>query len=489
MDRRTFLHASGVALAGGLGRRSGIAAPLPDSASLLSLLEDSPRARIPSALVGRIRAGLGYEPLLEALALAAVRNVQPYPDVGFKYHAVMVLQSVHLTTGGLGSEDRWLPAIWASDYFKETQAAEQRRTGWRMPPRPAVAATNDPERARRSLVEALDAWDRDAADAAIVGYAALAPPEAIFAVLLPYGARDLRSIGHKAITVQNAHRLIELLGPEQAAPILRSTVAALQNPEGDPSPAKSDLAADRPWAVNRARLASIPASWRRGRADAGARLALLQALRQSSEDAAGAVVVEQLRGGVGPATIWEALLAAAAELVVRRPGIVPVHAVTTANALHYAFRVASDDRTRQLVLLQCAAFVAMFSRIVDDARAELRLEAIEPLAHTGTPGEALDEIFSDLPGKRLDASRRTLAWLLAGGDASALIARARHHLAHDAAGSHDYKFAEAAFENAAHVGDAAWQARLLAAAMAYLPGPAPVRPSSAVAEALALLRG
>ncbi len=488
MERRRFLHASGGALASALARRRGTAEPLPDTASLLSLLEDAPRARIPSELVRLVRGGLAYEPLLQALTLAAVRNVQPYPDVGFKYHGVMVLQSVHLTRGGLASEDRWLPAIWAVDYFKQTQAAEQRQTGWRMPARPA-ATTADPERARRSLIQALDAWDRDAADAAIVSYAPLAGPEALFELLFRYGARDLRAIGHKAITVQNAHRLIGLLRPDQAGPLLRSTVAALQNPGDDPSPAKSHLPADRPWAANRERLAGIPAAWRRGRADAGARVALLRALRQSSEEEAGARIVEQLRRGVAPATIWEALFAAAAELVLRRPGVVPVHAQTTANALHHVYIASSDDGTRQLAMLQCAAFVAMFGRLVGGERAELRIDALEPLPLAGAPHEALDEIFSDVPARRLDAARRTLAYLRGGGNADAWVARARHHLAHDVTESHDYKFAEAAFENATHVGDVDWRARLLAAALAYLPGPVPVPPSPAVAEAVALLRG
>jgi hypothetical protein len=488
MERRTFLHAGSGALAAALARGRGGAEPLPDTDSLLSLLEELPRERIPSELVRLVRAGLAYEPLLQALTLAAVRSVQPYPDVGFKYHAVMVLQSIHLTRGGLPSEERWLPTVWAADYFKESQAAERRQTGWRMPARPA-ATTADPQRARRSLIQALDSWDRDAADAAIVSYAPLAGPEALFEVLFGYGARDLRAIGHKAITVQNAHRLIALLRPDQAGPILRSTVAALQNPGGDPSPAKNDLPADRPWAANRERLAAIPAEWERGRADSGARVALLRALRQSSEDEAGARVVEQLRSGVAPATIWEALFAAAAELVLRRPGIVPVHAQTTANALHHAYLASSDDRTRQLAMLQCAAFVAMFGRLVGGEGADLRIDALEPLPLAGAPHEALDEIFSDVPARRLDAARRTLAYLLGGGSSDAWVARARHHLAHDVTESHDYKFAEAAFENAAHVGDAAWRARLLAASMTYLPGPVPVPPSPAVAEAVALLRG
>jgi hypothetical protein len=488
MHRRTFLHLTGTAVTAGLGSRPGSAEPDPDAAALLSLLEDAPRRRLPGELVTRIRSGLRYESLLEALSLAAVRNVQPYPDVGFKYHAVMVLQSIHLTTGGLGPEDRWLPAVWAADYLKETQAAERRQTGWRMPARPAPRVT-DPERARHDLVAALESWDRDAADAAIVAYASLAEPAAVFEVLFPCGARDLRAIGHKAITVQNAHRLIGLLGSACAEPILRSTVAALQNPGGDPNPARSDLPADRPWATNRERLAEIPGSWLEGREDPSARQALLQGLRETSEEDAGALIVGHLKRGLASTTVWEALLGAAAELVLRRPGIVPVHALTTANALHHAYQTARDAHTRQLAMLQCGAFVAMFGRLVGVARADLHLDALEPLEPEDEAGDALDAIFSNLPRERLHAARRAWAWLLGGGDAGALITRARHHLAHAVSGAHDYKFAEAAFENAAQVADDAWRDRLLAASMAYLPGPVPSRPNEAVREAEERLRG
>lgn len=49
---------------------------------------------------------MSYEDLLAALALATVRNVQPYPDVGFKYHAVMVLHAIHHTTLGMPPAER-----------------------------------------------------------------------------------------------------------------------------------------------------------------------------------------------------------------------------------------------------------------------------------------------------------------------------------------------------------------------------------------------
>ena len=268
MLRRTLLQVIGAGLAVDPRWRRGPAGPDLAGDSLLSLLEESPRARLPSELVFLVRNGLSFERLLEALTRAAVRNVQPYPDVGFKFHAVMVLQSILLTTRGLGPEDRWLPAVWAADYFKETQAAERRATGWRMPPQPAAKA-REPERARRTLVAALEAWDRDAADAAIVDYASCAEPAALWEVLFLHGARDLRAIGHKAITVQNAHRLVGLFGREHAVPILRSTVAALQNRGGDPNPAQDDLPSSRPGRANRERLADIPAGWQGGRADPG----------------------------------------------------------------------------------------------------------------------------------------------------------------------------------------------------------------------------
>jgi len=259
MNRRTFIHTAGVAGLG-LTSRLGLSEPGGSDAMLLKLLEDSPRERLPRELARLIHEGLRYEDLLAALSLAATRNVQPYPDVGFKYHSVMMLRSIHLTTQHLPATEKWLPVIWAVDYFKDTQAQEQAGSGWRMP---APAKTDNSEGARRSLITALDEWDHEAADAAIVKYAQSAQTDEIFALLFAYGTRDLREIGHKAITVSNAHSLMTLFGSgsgPQAGPILRSTVAALLNSEGEPDPATHDLAPDRPWRLNRERSHSLAGS-------------------------------------------------------------------------------------------------------------------------------------------------------------------------------------------------------------------------------------
>ena len=482
MNRRTFIHAAG-ATGLGLTSRFGFGATERASAVLLNLLENSPRERIPGELARMIRGGLRYEDLLSALALAAVRNVQAYPDVGFKYHSVMVLRSIHLTTQHLSSSDKWLPIAWATDYFKDTQAQERATDGWRLPTK-AAAPVGSVQAARQALIVALDNWDRDAADAAIVNYAQAARPDEIFSLLFPYGARDLRAIGHKAITVSNAHYLIALLGSAQAEPILRSTVAALQNRDVGPNPATHDLRPDQPWRQNLKRLHEIPRNWKRGRNDPGARAELHAALYRVSEQESGAVVVELLRQGISPDAIWQVLFDTAAELLMHQPGIVPLHAQTTANALYYAYRACGDQQTQQLTLLQCAAFMAMFRKLADTTQPDPSLEALQPLPLDSSAVDALEEVFADVAaGRRLQAARRTLGYLQSGGDAEAVIAKARHHLAYNADEPHDYKFSEAVFDSYAHLSNSAWQCHFLSAGMAYFKAPTK-RPGPVVEQML-----
>ncbi|HWX33694.1 MAG TPA: hypothetical protein VNZ53_40485 [Steroidobacteraceae bacterium] len=485
MNRRTFIHAAG-ATGLNLASRFGFSATDPAVAVLLNLLEDSPREQIPRELARLIRGGLRYGDLLSALALAAVRNVQPYPDVGYKYHSVMVLRPIHLTTQHLSSSDKWLPIAWATDYFKEAQAEQRYTEGWRMPTR-AAPVVSEPS-ARQAVIVALDDWDREAADAAILNYAQVARPEQIFSLLFRYGARDLRAIGHKAIAVSNAHCLIDLFGSAQTGPILRSTVAALQNSGHDPNPAGRDLQPDQPWRQNLQRLREIPRNWKQGRNDPGARAELHAALYRVSEDESGTAVIALLRKGISPEAIWQVLFDTAAELLMHQPAIVPLHAQTTANALYYAYRVCADEQTQQLTLLQCAAFIAMFRKLVNTTRPDINLEALQPLPLDGTAVEAIDEIFAEVSaGRRLHAARKSLSYLQTGGDAEALIAKARHHLVYNADEPHDYKFSEAVFDSYAQLANSAWRNRFLCAGMAYFKAPAK-RPGPVVEQMLERLK-
>src|SRR5262245_30315816 len=75
---------------------------------LVRLLEEAPRERLLEEVAGRIKRNLSYRELLAALLLAGVRNIQPRP-VGFKFHAVLVVNSAHLASLASPDSDRWLP--------------------------------------------------------------------------------------------------------------------------------------------------------------------------------------------------------------------------------------------------------------------------------------------------------------------------------------------------------------------------------------------
>ena len=485
VNRRKFLRASGSAAALSLSGRLSLAQTLPEAGALHRLIEETPHERVAAELAALIRGGLDHRRTLTALAVATSRRVQPFPHVGFKYHTVLALQSVHLTALNLPDEERWLPVFWALDYFKRAQEQERRQSGWTMGPRPdPVAGTA--EAARRRLIDALDRWDPEAVDPAIVDFAGLATPEQLSEVLFRYGIRDLRAIGHKAIAVQNVHRLLPIVGPRYAPAVLRSLAAALQNHGSDPNPATRDLPADRTWRELQTMLEEIPRTWKQGRRDDVARNELVRTLREVSELDASRAVIDLLKHGVSADSIWEGLFATAAEVVLRRPAVVPVHAQTSANAFHYAFRHARAEATQLLALLQSAAFMPAFRRGVRHSQPDLRVDELEPLAVSGDGAEALHDAFSELPHDRTSGARKALHYLGHGGSAGTFVATARRQLARNGRRSHDYKFTEAALENYREMAPTVWRDRILSASMAYFTGPATV-PSPVSRRALQLL--
>ena len=115
-----------------------------------------------------IRGGRSYQEVLAALLLAGVRNVEPRPSVGFKFHAVLVVNSAHLASLASPPDDRWLPIFWALDYFKSAQARDVREGNWTMA---EVNESRVPEgtKARERFQQAMDQWDEEAADVATAG--------------------------------------------------------------------------------------------------------------------------------------------------------------------------------------------------------------------------------------------------------------------------------------------------------------------------------
>ena len=441
------------------------AGALADNSDLVRLLVDTPRGSLLDSLATRIQAGLTQQQLLAALAVATCREVSPYPNVGFKYHAVMMLRSVEQSVAAMSKERAWLPLLWTADYFKAASAQQDRIEPWSLRPLP-----EEPRRVGQAepaaLVGALDSWDGERADLATAAMVATGQTPAALQTLMLHAARDFRAIGHKPIAAANAHRLVSALGEPVAAPLARSLALAVQNAEGDANPARHAHDADRDWHANQATAAKLPSHWQDGRDDIAAARMLLQELRTADSEQAAGAAAQLLADNVSAHTVWEAVMMFAAELILRLNNIVALHASTTANAMHYCYLVADEDRARRLQLLQAVAFMARFRSMVErDSRTrDRRIDAIEPLQAAD-----LDEIFRTVGRSRIEAVRQALGWLEAGGDAAALGARARWYATLKNRGTHDIKFTESMLENYRWL-RLPWRDALLAASLMYANG-------------------
>ena len=459
INRRRLLAASALA-PGALWARPARA--VAGHAELVRLLVDTPRESLLDALVTRIQAGLAPHQLLSALAVATCREVSPYPNVGFKYHAVMMLRSVEQSVVAMSKERTWLPLLWTADYFKAASAQQDRIEPWSLRSLPEGAHSvgmSDPA----ALVDALVAWDVERADVASAAMVAGGHTHSALQTLMLHASRDFRAIGHKPIAAANAHRLASALGEPVAAPLARSLALAVQNAEGDANPALHAHSADHDWQANQAMAAKLPPDWLGGRDDISAARTLLQELRTAHSEQAAGAAAQLLADNVSAHTVWEAVMMFAAELILRRNNIVALHASTTANAMHYCYLMADEDRAQRLQLLQAVAFMTRFRSMVDrDARArERRIDAVDPLQAAD-----LDEIFRTLGRSRIEAVRQALGWIEAGGDAAALVARARWYATLKNRGTHDIKFTEAMLENYRWL-RLPWRDAVLAASLMY----------------------
>ncbi len=441
----------------------------PEIEPLVRLLEETPRDKLLEEVAARIQGGVTYRQVLAALLLAGVRNVQPRPAVGFKFHAVLVVNSAHLASVSSPDEHRWLPIFWALDHFKSSQAQDVRENNWTMAP---VDESSVPRasKARQAFTDAMDNWDESAADAAVAGLARTAGANEVFEMFFRYGARDFRSIGHKAIFVANSWRTLQCIGWQHAEPVLRSLAYALQNHEGD-NPAHRDANADRPWRRNLELAGQIRDTWLEGKTDDAATREMLAALREGSPDDACDKTVELLNRGIGPQSIWDAILCGAGELLMCQPGIIALHAVTSANALRFAYQASGDDQTRRMMLLQNAAFVPLFRGAARGRGKvkDLRIDELEPGDVASGESEAIDEIFAAVSSDPTSAAGKVLAHLEKHRRPKPLIDAARVLVFLKGTNSHDYKFSSAALEDHAHLSPS-WSRRYLATSVFNLRG-------------------
>jgi hypothetical protein len=475
LGRREFLQA---ASAFGLGAAAGLRLITPASADdmvvgpdavrfrpeiepVVRWIEETPRERVFDVAVEQLKAGLSYRDLFAGLFLAGIRNVKPRP-VGFKFHAVLVMNSAHVLGQTAAVEDRLLPMFWALDNFKSAQAQDVKEGDWTLN-RVDEARLPKAGRARAEFVKAMDAWDADAADAATAALCRNAGANETIEAFWRYAVRDQRNIGHKAIFAMQCWRTLQAIGWEHAEPVLRSLTFGMLDLQGDRTPEPVG-----PYAANLERAKAIRDDWTAGKPDTGATRSLLETLREADADDASEAVVQALNSGVAPGSLWDAVVLCGSEMLLRNPGIIPLHAVTSANALHFIGENSGDDTTRRMALLQAAAWMPLFRRRIENPAA-LRLDAIEPAPVDTSGEEALRSIFTTVAQDRQRAAAQAIGYLERGGSPDDLFLMARRLIFHKANDSHQYKYGAAAWEEFHLATDPKWSGPIAAAALAYFP--------------------
>jgi hypothetical protein len=452
----------------------------PDLEPIVRLIEETPREKCVAVFLDQLRRGLPYRRFLAAVFYAAIRRNQSHHDV-YKIH------SVHQVSMDARPEERLLPLFWALHGYKKHQEDF---------PRPLLTELHKSvpasEKAGAELTSAMERGDADGAERAVVALARNLGARQTMEQFWVYGLRSLGAGGHAAIMFANCFRALETIGWQEAESALRFVVQDIYL-----------LKAEKPdpyWQANTARadrlLDKLPPTWAASQPDSAATRELFSVLREGKVEPACDLAVKQLLRGVGAQPLWDAIHLAAAELMVRHQsgwGLAsrPLHANTSTNALHYAFRTCTTIRTRVLALLQAVAWAA--SRTGGDL-ADLRDLRIAKLPAASVPARAEDavaEVFALLPsrtyrwdaeakkavlgyGKRDqadEACRKVFVLSWERPEAVPLFLEAAHSwLCRKASDdAHEYKFLAAILEDAACVSPV-WRPHLLAASVHYFHG-------------------
>ena len=484
LRRRRFLQsASALGLGAGLGSGIGLGAIRsahaddlkvgPDSVQfrpeiepVVRWIEETPHDRALEVAIAHLKEGLSYRDLLAGLFLAGIRNIKPHP-VGYKFHAVMVMNSAHLLGQTAAASDRLLPLLWALDTFKKSQAQDIKEGDWTLG-KVDEARLPKPDKAKSALNRAMEAWDVGAADTAVAALARTSGAAETMEPIWRMAVRDQRDIGHKPIFAAQSWRTLQAIGWQHAEPVLRSLVFGLLYLNGDSRPV-----AVGPYEANLENAGKVRDDWQAGKPDPSATRALLAVMRQATAEDASAEAVRLLNRGVAASSLWDAVVLSGSEFLMRSPGLLAIHAVTSANALHFIYGASGDETTRRLALLQAVGWQPLFRGRIKP-KDGTTIDDLSSLKREVAKGDdAVGEIFetiNDGPEGRGKAAGKTVAYLEQGGSTDLIFAAARRMIFHKGRDSHDYKFGAASWEECELASDPKWRAPLVTAMMFNLPG-------------------
>jgi hypothetical protein len=439
LDRRQFLSACAAGLAMVIDGPGCNSPRGDDVAQVVDWL-----LRLPAA-EGLARAakhlGDGDEnALLDAVGIAAATAIPS--DVPRFNHVALATHSVRQLIADAPPASRRLRCLWLVNAFHHER--DRLANGWRLAEQLPSAAPGDPAAA---VTAALDAWDANAADQAVVDLAAARGAAAALEVVRRYGLRCQANLGHKAIHLAAVDDLLPRVPEPHRITVLRAMVRSFgihgRNERAATFDAARRLAGER--AVGD------------GRADV-----VLRAMRRGEPGPA----LQAMAAVAADGTAWDTVLAHAAETTLADHGVAPLHATTAAVAMAETSRNPAAHRDAELARLQAAAFQAWFRATPSAARPHaLRLETIvaKPFAAADSPlAEALRAAATSPAG----ALPGILA--LSPPDRASLVQQFRQHVIEKAHDLHHVKLAAAVLTTLPHVGTSAGAA-LLAAALMHAP--------------------
>ncbi len=457
----------------------------------VKLIDETPRERCPAMLAEQLQKGVPYRQLLAAAFLLAVQRGG--------HHEVYLIHAAHQLSLDVGPQERSLPLFWGVDVIKEHLARFKSE-----PVAPLRGELPSPDQADVEFDSAMRTWDQEQAERALLALARHSGPRVAMEKLWPYAARDWSFIGHLAISVAHCWRTLQTIGWQHADPVLSFVVRDLHR-------WSNENLQDQPYPSNVARVqrgfATLPWGWASSEADTAATRELLDVIRTGRwNDACEWGYRELTQGKVRAGTLWDAVHLAAAEFMIRfklgarRITNRALHANTSANSLHYAFRTCSDPKTRFLILLQAVGWVTGFLQN-EQSRNMLRDLSITEMPEVelpGDPAEAVEAIFESLPPRSFleeienrsyqdQASRMAYAYGKAAPEANHFLRAARRLLCTKATiNAHDLKFPVAIFEDLDLVSPV-WRPHLLAGSVHFLHGPKS-EDNAAIQQAITRLR-
>ena len=431
---------------------------------LAAALRSAPRSRAFEIAADAIRGGATIETLLGAVLRIGVEDIRPRPH-GI-LHAVMMVHSSFALADGASEEQAWLAVLWNLDDLKTAQQRDRDEDGdWSMPPRQAVRVSSA-EAARAELLAAMNAWDPDRADGAVVALLPHVDHDAFFELIWPLAARCNAFIGHKIIYAAQMERALRRISWSQSEPAARSLVRTLLvNRETDT------------WEANSHHATKLSEKRAPNEADPERARELYRRLRTAGTGEAIPITLDALEDGVSAGDVWDALRLVASEVFHCRSGrrsntgrnaLLPVHALTVVNALGHAARTTTDVTLSWRCLLEAVVRMpAMRDWLVASTDLATDAPPLETLA------QGVDQAPTDLDVALESGSPGLVCAHLSLGatSVSRYGTRMRASLLRTAREHHQHKYAAAMLEEGMRAHPAV-RPLILAPAVDYLANPA-----------------